>query len=88
MGVNLQADDMIRYEFDDQSGEIATDEETIIIGFSTQEKRGILMMIVNDDKSAPEYITVELNNNGMSGVKETNVNNHKFNNIARPYKEG
>ena len=60
----MQPDSMIRYEFDETSGNIATDEETIIIGFATQEKKGMLMHIRNNDVLNPEYITVELNNNG------------------------
>lgn len=67
VGVNLQPEEMIRYEFDKESGNIATDEETIIIGFSTQIKRGILLQITNGNPREPEYITVEMNNNG--GVK-------------------
>lgn len=62
----MQPDYMIRYEFEEESGDIATDEETIIIGFSTQEKKGILMHIRNDDKDKPEYISVEMNNNGKT----------------------
>ena len=61
----MQPDYMVRFEFDEASGDIATDEETIIIGFSTQEKKGLLMLIRNDDKEKPEYISVEMNNNGM-----------------------
>lgn len=60
----MQPDFMIRYEFDQESGNIATDEETIIIGFSTQEKKGTLMLIRNDDPVDTEYISVEMNNNG------------------------
>ena len=60
----MQPDYMVRFEFDEASGDIATDEETIIIGFSTQEKKGLLMLIRNDDKDKPEYISVEMNNNG------------------------
>ena len=57
----MQPDYMIKYTFDEESGNIATDEETIIIGFATQEKKGMLMHIRNDDQDNPEYITVELN---------------------------
>ena len=64
VGTNMQPDSMIKYTFDQESGEISTDEETIIIGFSTQEKRGQLMLIKSDDPN-PDYISVELNNNGM-----------------------
>ena len=64
VGTNMQPDFMIKYTFDQESGEISTDEETIIIGFSTQEKRGQLMLIKSDDPN-PDYISVELNNNGM-----------------------
>ena len=62
--MNLQPDYMVKYEFDQESGNIATDEETIIIGFSTQLKQGILMQIVNANKVKPEYISIEMNNNG------------------------
>jgi len=51
VGVNMQPDYMIKYTFDEDSGNIATDEETIIR---------------NDNEQKPEYITVELNNNGQS----------------------
>ncbi|CAH1775387.1 unnamed protein product [Owenia fusiformis] len=68
VGVNMQPGYMIRYEFDSSTGTISTDEETIIIGFSTQVKQGILMQIRNDPNlQIPEYISIELNNNG--GVK-------------------
>ena len=60
----MQPDFMIRYSFDQSTGQIATDEETIYIGFSTQEKRGTLMRIRNDDPVQPEYISIEMNNNG------------------------
>ena len=63
----MQPDYMIKFEFDQASGNIATDEETIIIGFSTQEKKGTLMYIRNDDQVKPEYISVEMNNNGKFG---------------------
>ena len=62
----MQPDYMIRFEFDQESGNIATDEETIIIGFSTQEKKGTLMLIRNDDPVDTEYISVEMNNNGKA----------------------
>ena len=64
VGVNMQPDYMIKFEFDQETGNIATDEETIIIGFSTQEKKGTLMYIRNNDEHNPEYISVEMNNNG------------------------
>ena len=64
VGVNMQPDYMIKFDFDQESGSIATDEETIIIGFSTQEKKGLLMLIRNDDQVNPEYISIEMNNNG------------------------
>ena len=62
--MNLQPDYLVKYEFDQESGNIATDEETIIIGFSTQIKKGLLMQIVNGNKDRPEYISIEMNNNG------------------------
>ena len=60
----MQPDYMIKFELDQDSGSVATDEETIIIGFSTQEKKGTLMLIRNDDTAKPEYISVEMNNRG------------------------
>jgi len=54
---------MIRYQFDTSAGDISTDEENILIGFSTQEKQGTLMFIRNDARP-PEYISIEINNNG------------------------
>ena len=62
--MNLHTDYMVTYEFDQETGDISTDEETIIIGFSTQMKQGILMQIVNGDRNKPEYISIEVNNNG------------------------
>lgn len=64
MGVTMQPDYMIRYEFDPAFGDISTDEENILIGFSTQEKHGYLMFI-RSDKVPPEYISIEVNNNGL-----------------------
>lgn len=64
MGVNIQQDYMIRYELDQESGSISTDEEQIIIGFATQEKKGLLMHIRDASTTHPEYISVEVNNNG------------------------
>jgi len=58
---------MIRYQFDTSAGDISTDEENILIGFSTQEKRGTLMF-VRSDTNPPEYISIEVNNNGSSSV--------------------
>jgi len=58
---------MIRYQFDTSAGDISTDEENILIGFSTQEKRGILMFVRNDARP-PEFISIEVNNNGLSSV--------------------
>jgi contactin associated protein-like 2 len=63
----MQPNYMVRFEFDQDTGNIATDEETIIIGFSTQEKKGTLMYISNNGVPRKEYISVEMNNNG--GVK-------------------
>jgi len=56
---------MIRYQFDTSAGDISTDEENILIGFSTNVKRGTLMFIRSDSKP-PEYISIEVNNNGRS----------------------
>jgi len=54
---------MIRYQFDTSAGDISTDEENILIGFSTQEKKGTLMFVRNDADPF-EYISIEINNNG------------------------
>ena len=59
----MQPSYMIRYQFDTSAGDISTDEENILIGFSTQEKRGTLMFVRND-ATPPEYISIEINNNG------------------------
>lgn len=45
VGVNLRNSWYVRYQFDTEAGNIATDEEQIIIGFSTQDKKGILMRV-------------------------------------------
>jgi len=66
MGVVMDPSTMIRYGFDTGGGDISTDEENILIGFSTQEKHGQLMFIRNDAMPR-EYISIEINNNG--GVK-------------------
>jgi len=60
----MQPSYMIRYQFDTSAGDISTDEENILIGFSTQEKHGILMFI-RSDANPYEYISIELNNNGL-----------------------
>lgn len=64
MGVNMMPGYMIKYGLDQETGSISTDEEQIIIGFSTQEKKGILMYIRNSMDLKHEYISVEVNNNG------------------------
>ena len=71
----MQPDYMIRYEFDQESGNISTDEETIIIGFATQEMKRMLMLIRNDDPVNKEYILVEMNNNGKTylGFEANNI---------------
>lgn len=66
IGVLMQPNYMIKYEFDPASGDISTTEEDITIGFSTQEKRGQIMYIRSDVKPY-DYISIEINNNG--GVK-------------------
>lgn len=60
---------LIRYDFDQSTGGISTDEEQIIIGFSTQVKKGLLMFIT-DNNTKTEYISVEVNNNGMKLTKQ------------------
>ena len=64
MGVTMQPDYMIRYAFDQSAGDISTDAENIYIGFSTQEKHGQIMFI-RSDGDKPEYISIEINNNGL-----------------------
>lgn len=63
MGVVMEPSTMIRYQFDVSAGDISTDEENILIGFSTQEKHGQLMFIRNG-ATPPEYLSIEVNNNG------------------------
>ncbi|PVD37242.1 hypothetical protein C0Q70_04237 [Pomacea canaliculata] len=65
VGVNLKTNYMVRYEFDETQGLSATDFQYATIGFSTKMKQGILMQIRSVEY--PDYISVELNNNG--GVK-------------------
>ena len=64
MGVVMDPSTMIRYSFDTNAGDISTDEENILIGFSTQEKHGQIMYIRNDANPF-EYISIEINNNGQ-----------------------
>ncbi|XP_074652127.1 neurexin-4-like isoform X2 [Tubulanus polymorphus] len=64
VGVELDAGSYVQFDFSSQ-GTLATEDETIIIGFSTLRKQGILLQVINPD--IPEYISVQLNNNG--GVK-------------------
>ena len=52
---------MVKYIFDARET-LATDDENITVSFSTREKQGILMKIVNPD--IDEYISLRLNNNG------------------------
>ena len=75
----MQPDYMVKFEFDQDTGNIATDEETIIIGFSTQEKKGIMMYIRNDNDVKPEYISVEMNNNGELRIRVWNLYVFSFN---------
>lgn len=63
MGVVMEPSTMIRYAFDTGGGDISTDEENILIGFSTQEKHGQLMFIRSDSQPI-EYMSIEINNNG------------------------
>ena len=67
MGVNMQPDYMIKYSFDTSAGDISTDQENIYIGFSTQEKHGQIMFI-RSDGDKPEYISIEINNNGRNSL--------------------
>jgi hypothetical protein len=73
---------MIKYVFDEK-GSLATEEEVITVGFATQEKKGILMKIVNPDKN--EYISVELNNNGKIGGNQIS-NQGKLEKLAQTVK--
>lgn len=61
----MQPDYMVQFGMEVETGQISTDEETMIIGFSTQEKHGILMEIANADPNKPEFISIQVNNNGM-----------------------
>nr|KAG5692255.1 hypothetical protein BaRGS_011755 [Batillaria attramentaria] len=65
VGVNLKQNYMVRYEFDETQGLSATDFQYATIGFSTKVKQGILMQLKSVE--TPDYISVEMNNNG--GVK-------------------
>jgi len=67
VGVIMLPSYMIRYQFDTSAGDISTDEENILIGFSTQEKKGTLMFVRNDANPF-EYISIEINNNGQFTV--------------------
>lgn len=65
VGVNMQTNFMIRYEFDEIQGLSATDFMYIRVGFITKRKQGILIQLRNERNT--EYISLEMNNNG--GVK-------------------
>ncbi|KAK7092596.1 neurexin-4-like isoform X2 [Littorina saxatilis] len=65
VGVNLKKNYMVRYTFDETQGLSATDFQYATIGFSTKVKQGILMQLKSVE--TPDYISVEMNNNG--GVK-------------------
>lgn len=65
VGVNMQTNFMIRYEFDEKQGLSATDFVYIRVGFITKKKQGILIQL--RDLTNTEYISLEMNNNG--GVK-------------------
>ena len=62
--MNLKTSSMVMYEFDQETGNIGTDEEQIIIGFSTQRKQGTLMYITDGAAENQEYISISINNNG------------------------
>ncbi|ESO94302.1 hypothetical protein LOTGIDRAFT_118711, partial [Lottia gigantea] len=62
VGVNLQKNYQVKYEFDAIQGLSASDFQFARVGFSTKEKQGILLQIRNEANT--EYITVEVNNNG------------------------
>lgn len=63
---------MISYELDQSSGKIATDTESIIIGFVTKKKQGVLMYITDGkpplasatEGDNKEYILLYINRNG------------------------
>lgn len=65
VGVNMQTNFMLRYEFDEVQGLSATDFMFIRVGFITKKKQGILIQLTNEKNT--EYISLEMNNNG--GVK-------------------
>ena len=57
----MQPNYMIRYDFDPTAGDISTTEENIFIGFSTQEKHGLLMYIRSEQN---DYMSIDVNTNG------------------------
>ncbi|KAK3612149.1 hypothetical protein CHS0354_016528 [Potamilus streckersoni] len=65
VGVNMQTNFIIRYEFDEDQGMTATDFKYVRVGFTTKKKQGILIQLRNAGNT--EYISLEMNNNG--GVK-------------------
>ena len=63
VGVNMQTNFMIQYTFDKTQGLSATDFTYIRVGFITKKKQGILIQL--RDETNIEYISLEMNNNGM-----------------------
>ena len=63
VGVNMQTNYMIQYEFDEKQGLSATDFMYIRVGFITKKKQGILIQLRNEKNT--EYISLEMNNNGI-----------------------
>ena len=60
---------MVRYMFDETQGLSASDFQYATIGFSTKVKQGILMQLKSVD--TPDYISVEMNNNGENAEQSS-----------------
>ena len=64
--MNLDIEDMIKFELDESFQQSSSTEDRLVVGFSTLEKRGLLMMVSNGNHDNHEYITISMNNNGNS----------------------
>ena len=64
--MNLNPDDMIKFELDETFQQSSSTEDRMVVGFSILEKRGLLMMISNGNHDNHEYISLSMNNNGYS----------------------
>jgi hypothetical protein len=69
VGVNLKSNYLVRYTFDETQGLSASDFQYATIGFSTKVKQGILMQMRSEE--TPDYISVEMNNNGNNTIAWT-----------------